>query len=263
MSNFCNNLFFYDNPQIELSQIITNLKPYMYTSDVKLPENKTKSTNTKPQYPTKTVESRQIIAETISPNQKDSLFWCLYIIDSGYNEFQQITRNHRVRQIEIQSKVIEHIQKNKGIMKNTNMKFTNIAVQEVMSDLLTITKEINYQVAMSLCVLYNINVYMIDKEKQVYLKFISNTDVELPIYAIYREDNNTYSVDIEAITTDKLTEIEKMICLESYLRPLKTISNYKITELMEQAQKFGLLEEDKKYKKQELYELVYNKIRWT
>ena len=135
----------------------------MYTSDVKLPENKTKSTNTKPQYPTKTVESRQIIAETISPNQKDSLFWCLYIIDSGYNEFQQITRNHRVRQIEIQSKVIEHIQKNKGIMKNTNMKFTNIAVQEVMSDLLTITKEINYQVAMSLCVLYNINVYMIDK----------------------------------------------------------------------------------------------------
>ena len=103
---------------------------------------------------------------------------------------------------------------------------------------------------------------MIDNNKNVYLKFISNTDVELPIYAIYRNENNVYSVDIEEITKDKQESIEKMICLDSYLRPLKTISNYKIIELTEFAKQLGLLEDDRKYKKQELYEMIYNKIRW-
>ena len=33
MSEFCNQIFFYDNPPIELSQIISSLQPYMLTSD--------------------------------------------------------------------------------------------------------------------------------------------------------------------------------------------------------------------------------------
>ena len=263
MSNFCNNLFFYDNPPIELSQIITDLNPYMYTNNTKTPD-KSKSINTVPPPSLSIVEkpNPKPMMELIIPNQKDTLFWCIYIIANGYNDFQQITRNHRVRQLEVQKLVIDHITKDKSVMKNTNMKFTNVAIQELMSDLLGLTKGISYQVMMSFCVFYNINIYMIDNNKNVYLKFISNTDVELPIYAIYRNENNVYSVDIEEITKDKQESIEKMICLDSYLRPLKTISNYKIIELTEFAKQLDLLEDDRKYKKQELYEMIYNKIRW-
>jgi hypothetical protein len=279
MTEFCKQIFFYDNPIIELSQIMNILKPHMYTTttlnavqQVPCQDNKdsivTPKTNIveetpvildNPQNVPKKVDQKM---EHIKPNLIDSLFWCLYIINYGYNDFQQITRNHRVKQLEIQSKVIDKINKDKNCMKTTNFKFTNIAIQEVISDLLTITKAINYNTAMSLCVLYNINIYIIDNSKGVYIKLISNTDIELPTYAIYREKLNTYSVDIEALTADKITALENLICLESYLRPLKTISNYKIVELTELANKFKLLEEDKKYKKQELYELVYNKIRW-
>ena len=56
--------------------------------------------------------------------------------------------------------------------------------------------------------------------------------------------------------------MNELICLESYLTPLKTISNYKIIELMEKGRQLDLLDDDKKYKKKEIYELVYNKIRW-
>ena len=267
MSNFCNNLFFYDNPPIELSQILLDLYPYMYTSNIKIPENpKSIMPEQRPlsQDSMNIIQDNQVsnVVELIRPNQKDSLFWCLYIIVHGYNDFQQITRNHRIKQLEIQKQAIDLIQKDKSVMKNTNFKFTNVAIQEVTSDLLSITKTINYNTAMSLCVLYNINIFMIDKEKGVYVKFISNTDIELPTYSIFREGNNTYSVDIDAFTSERRSEIERMICLESYLKPLKTISNYKITELTEQATRFNLLEDGKKYKKQELYELVYNKIRW-
>jgi hypothetical protein len=276
MTEIYKKFFFYDNPPIELSQIIKMLTPHMYTTnrlDINCQETVV-STNVL--IPVDTVEGtpkivlnneslfqqKTLKTERIRPRLIDSLFWCLYIINYGYNDFQQITRNHRVKQLEIQSQLIDKITKDKSCMKNTNIKFTNVAIQELTSDLMSITKAINYNMAMGLCVLYKINVYIIDNSKGVYIKLISSSDVELPTYAIYREKLNTYSVDIEALTADKLSEMEGMICLESYLRPLKTISNYKIDELMEQAMKFELLEDGKKYKKQELYELVYNKIRW-
>lgn len=267
MNEFYNNLFFYDNPPIELSQIITSLKQHMYTNDTILPD-KTLTKEVTVIEPQQTSEKhlpqkKQLSPiDTISPNKKDSLFWCLYIISYGYSDFMQVTRNHRVRQLEVQKEVIDLIQKNKNIMKNTNMKFTNVAIQELTSDLLSITKEINYRIAMALCVLYKININLIDKEKGVYIKFVSNTDIELSTYAIYREDTNRYSVDIEPLTTDKMKNMNELICLESYLAPLKTISNYKITELMENASKLGLIDDDKKYKKKEIYDLIYNKIRW-
>ena len=273
MTNFCNNLFFYDNPPIELSQIISNLKPHMYTADTILPVDmvvKESIPEPKPEkckdpvptsvsYKPKTVNRNM---DAIRPNKKDSLFWCLYIISYGYADFQQVTRNHRVRQLEVQKELIDVIQKDKTVMKTTNMKFTNVAIQELTSDLLSITKDINYRVAIALCVLYKINIYMINSEKGIYVKFISNTEVELPTYAIYREDNNKYSVDIEPLSSEKMLLMDELTCLESYLTPLKTISNYKIIELMEKARQLGLLDEDKKYKKKDLYELVYNRIRW-
>ena len=267
MNEFCNNLFFYDKPPIELSQIITSLKPHMYTNDTILPDKTPpKEVNIiEPQKPPEQnlpEKAKLVPIDTISPNKKDSLFWCLYIISYGYSDFMQVTRNHRVRQLEVQKEVIDLIQKNKNIMKNTNMKFTNVATQELTSDLLSITKDINYCVAMALCVLYKININLIDREKGVYIKFVSNTDIELPTYAIYREDKYRYSVDIEPLTSDKMENMNELICLESYLTPLKTISNYKINELMETASQLGLLNDDKKYKKKEIYDLIYNKIRW-
>jgi hypothetical protein len=267
MNEFYNNLFFYDNPPIELSQIITSLKPHMYTNDTILPDKTPKKeiniieTQNPPEQPLST-KVKLVPIDTIRPNKKDSLFWCLYIISYGYSDFMQVTRNHRVRQLEVQTEVIDLIQKNKNIMKNTNMKFTNVATQELTSDLLSITKDINYCIAMALCVLYKININLIDREKGVYIKFISNTDIELPTYAIYKEDTHIYSVDIEPFTSDKMETMNELICLESYLTPLKTISNYKITELMETASQLGLVDSDKKYKKKEIYDLIYNKIRW-
>ena len=266
MSNFCNTLFFYDNPPIELSQIISSLKPHMYTNDTILPVKEVVNERIASPYSSiqKSVPSSQVNRnmDAISPNKKDSLFWCLYIISYGYSDFIQVTRNHRVRQLEVQKQVIDLIQKDKNVMKNTNQKFTNIAIQELTSDLLSITKDINYSIAMSMCVLYKININMINSEKGVYVKFISNTDIELPTYAIYREDAHRYSVDIEPLSSDKMETMNEMICLESYLTPLKTISNYKIIELMEKGRQLDLLDDDKKYKKKEIYELVYNKIRW-
>ena len=115
MNEFCNNLFFYDKPPIELSQIITSLKPHMYTNDTILPDKTPpKEVNIiEPQKPPEQnlpEKAKLVPIDTISPNKKDSLFWCLYIISYGYSDFMQVTRNHRVRQLEVQKEVIDLIQ---------------------------------------------------------------------------------------------------------------------------------------------------------
>ena len=168
-----------------------------------------------------------------------------------------------IRKLEVQKEVISIIQKDKTLMKQTNMKFTNIAIQELLSDLLSINGNINYQTAISLCVLYKFNIYMLDCEKNSYLKFIPSEDNDYPTYLIKHDESNIYSVDIEPLSSDGKVKIENdRICLESYLKPMKTISNYKIDDLSALASRMNLIDNNTKYKKKELYELVYNKIRW-
>ena len=266
MSEFCNQIFFYDNPPIELSQIISSLQPYMLTGDKMLNNSELRITSLIEKTGNKldvSFTKKETVYDTITPNKRDSLFWCLYILAHGYNDFQQIRRNHMIRKLDVQKEAIRIIQKDKTVMKQTNMKFTNIAIQEVLSDLLSINGDVNYQTAMSLCVLYKFNIYMLDCEKNSYLKFIPSEDNDYPMYLIKRDESNIYSVDIEPLSSDRLEKIENdRICLESYLKPMKTISNYKIDDLSTLASRMNLIDNNTKYKKKELYELVYNKIRW-
>ena len=266
MSEFCNQIFFYDNPPIELSQIISTLQPYMLTSDkmrnvseLRITPLIEKSGNS---FATD-IAKKETVYDTITPNQKDSLFWCLYILEHGYNDFQHIRRNHLVRKLEVQKDVINIIQKDKTLMKQTNMKFTNIAVQEVLSDLLSLNANIDYKTTMSICVLYKFNIYMLDCENNSYLKFIPVEDNDYPTYLIKRDETNIYSVDVVPLSSDRKEQIEKdRVCLESYLKPMKTISNYTISDLSTLATSMNLIDGDTKYKKKEIYELIYDKIRW-
>jgi hypothetical protein len=53
---------------------------------------------------------------------------------------------------------------------------------------------------------------------------------------------------------------DKYIVLDSYLRPLKAASNYKVDELEVILKKLGKFDENKKYKKQELYDRIHEII---
>jgi hypothetical protein len=53
-----------------------------------------------------------------------------------------------------------------------------------------------------------------------------------------------------------------MICLESYLRPLKPITNYKVDELEDFAKKIGIYDTNKKQKKTELYQEIIDACQW-
>jgi len=201
--------------------------------------------------------------ELISPKQNDTLFWCLYIIHFGYGEYLEVDRNYGVKELEVKKHIGEVITKNAHEMKSTNIKITKAGVQEILSELLTSQKETSINTMLAILVCFKFNLIMVNSTKLLMLEFIANKDSELPTYVVYKDTYGKYSVKTEPLIQEELTKIrEKMICLESYLKPLKSISNYKVEDLEQLAKKMGIYEKNKKYKKTDLYQEISEACVW-
>jgi hypothetical protein len=217
----------------------------------------------------KTVESVEKLENTIkteeliSPKQTDTLFWCIFIIHFGYDEYIEVDRNYGVKELQIKKQIGDFIFANPYKMKNTNYKMTKAAVQEILSELLTSQKDTSMNSLLAFLVFCNINLIMINSTKLLMLEFISNKEEEVPTYVIYKDAYNKYSLNNQALSKEEIDEIKsKTICLENYLKPIKAISNYKVEELEELANKLGIYEKNKKYKKADLYQEIVDACSW-
>jgi len=201
--------------------------------------------------------------ELISPKQNDTLFWCLFVIHFGYGEYLEVDRNYGVKELEVKKQIGDFITKNPHSIKSTSTKMTKAAVQEILSELLTSQKETSINSMMAILVYYKINIIMVNSTKLLMLEFIADKDAELPTYVLYKDTYGKYSVKSEPLTDIEIADMKnKMICLESYLKPLKSISNYKVEELEELAKKMGIYEKNKKYKKTDLYQEISEACTW-
>jgi len=199
----------------------------------------------------------------ISPTQKDSLFWCIFIIHFGYNEYLQVSRNYGIKELEIKQKIIEYLNKNPSVLKQTNYKITKVSVQEILSDFLTSQKDTSILCFIAMISYFKMNIIMVDSTNRFMLEFLSNKDENLPTYVLYKDSYGKYKVNIKPINTETITNMKNtLICLENYTKPLKTASNYKIDDLVDLARKLGFYNENMKYKKNELYEQICEICKW-
>ena len=299
MSNFLNSIFFIKKEHLNINNVLNVLREFMFTKInqaaillrsryeitnmqqnmisrpleimdctesiayepireplVKIP---VEFTNTIKENPANKAPSEELI----SPKQSDTLFWCLFIIHFGYGEYLEVDRNYGVKELEVKKHIGEFITKNPHVMKSTSTKMTKAAVQEILSELLTSQKETSMNSMMAILVYYKFNLIMVNSTKLLMLEFISDKDNELPTYVLHKDAYGKYSVKTEPLTTDEIADMKnKMICLESYLKPLKAISNYKVEELEELAKKMGIYEKNKKYKKTDLYQEISEASAW-
>jgi hypothetical protein len=203
------------------------------------------------------------IVEFISPTHQDSLFWCIYIAMHGYNDYQQVSRNYGVKELEIKQKIGNFIQSNPSKMKKTNMKITKAAVQEILSELLTSVRETSFQSMIGMLVYYNINILIIDNTGKKMLEFISDVDNELPTYVLHKDVFGKYKLQSEPLSRQQIVTMKTTVfCLESYLKPLKTISSYLVEDLYKIAKQIGVYNENKKYKKTDLYQELNEALVW-
>jgi hypothetical protein len=294
MSSFLNNLFFI---QPKNKPILERLRKYMFYKDVSgqtipLAQPCDVSLSSVPEHVREIItqniaqddsnqlgsidESEPILENTISepepepepiqtctPTQQDTLFWCIYIANHGYAEYLQITRNYGVKELEIKKQVADHIQKNPTKMKQVNTKITKIMIQEILSELLTSQKETSLLCLYGLVVFYTMNVILVDPTERFMLEFISDTSAESPTFVLYKDTYGKYKINTQPLTLDQISELRtKMTSLENYTKPLKAVSQYKLSELEDLAKKIGIYNETKKYKKNGLYEELAAACMW-
>jgi hypothetical protein len=196
------------------------------------------------------------------PKQKDTLFWCLYIAKYGYDEYTEIQTHYGTKQLEIQQKIGNYIRNNMVLLKNVNTRITKAAAQEILSELLTDSKTTSMHVLYAYAIYYNMNLILLHPSTEYYLEIQSDTMEDVDTYLLQKDDRQQFSIRESPLTEQEYKEIVgTKYRLESHLRPLKAIGNYKVDELYEVAEKVKM-DLTVKWTKPELYNAITEKIKW-
>ena len=189
------------------------------------------------------------------PRQKDSLFWCFYILKYGFSNYEmEINNQYFVVEKNQKFKYIELLRKNKDLLKLHKIK----PLTQLEDDLANKDK-ISPKTFFALCVLENINVLLVDKRK-VYELLINDS----PINIVHR-NNESYYHSIELDVTEEICNKyrETYYKLTNFDTTLKSIGSYKLQELTELCEKLNINIEDHKKKtlkqkmtKKDIYELL-------
>lgn len=246
------------------TELINNLQNYMfftknlsrftklqnnYIEDKLIKEVKSKNNNYHK-------NNNKIIAkqDTFMCHLKDNLFWYLYVIKMGIDKYDMIGNQHFIIEKEMKFKYIELLRSKKDLLKINKIK----PLYELEDDLAN-KPQISLKTFVALCIIENINIFIIDKKKV--FEYIYNDEND--IFIIKKpEESLKFILDLNNIkvTDNKIKEFrEKFYQLTHIDSSIKSMASYKLDELNEIANKLGLnitTENNKKRTKKEIYEII-------
>lgn len=186
------------------------------------------------------------------PKQKDTLFWCFYIILYNYTDYEFIS-NYFTKEKEIKYKFIEEFRNNKSIFKPIKVSKTNVENELAHNESITMTTII------ALCHLKNINIFYIDNKK--YYDIVIN---ENKTSFLIEKQCNKYGLAYN-ITKDKLEYYRNHFWkLEKLDKPIKSISSYTADELKDICKRLNIeiinSDTNVKLTKPKMYEQILYKL---
>lgn len=200
----------------------------------------------------KVIEKKKKEETTYMPKQKDSLFWCFYILKKGISNYEmEISGQYFVVEKNEKYKYIETLRKKKDILKIHKIKpFTEL------EDDLANKKQISIKTFFALCVLENINVLFISNRK-VYELLV---DERQPINVVHRnKETEEHFIELEP-TDDSIKKYrETYYKMNSFDKGIKSIGSYKLDELIELCNRLNIKInkcQGKRPTKKEIYELL-------
>ena len=232
--------------------------------------------------------------QCFTPEQKNTLFWCIYIKIYGLEEYNDIKRNGQFLQRFVDKhsvlskvngtyanieyaeriKIIKSFQENTEKRKESNIKLTKVLMSELLSGILA-DIETSISSLYLFSIHYNQNIYLVNNENRTYIKFgtklleeTEDNKYKEKIVVYYQSNNKKQKYYIDISSGSQLPNPEKenfeetYFELESIFKPFKGLSNYTVGNLHEIANKIGLVME-KMPKKQELYDEIVKHITWN
>ena len=165
------------------------------------------------------------------PSEKDTLFWCFYIIKYGGGAYDLLGQHTFSEEKKKKIKLVELIRQNKTYIKAQKLRYKQIEEELVYQSSISIST------FLCICALQNISVAIIQKRRYCY----SIVD-DHPQHFVEYMDNGwgLYTID------KKATQEKELYCQENYWyihywrKPLNGVSSYKIAALRDICNRLGL-----------------------
>ena len=189
------------------------------------------------------------------PKQKDSLFWCFYIMKYGDVNYELLGKITPIIEKKQKIEYIEKIRKEKTLIKSH--KFASLAHIE---NKLANEYKIDLYTFFTLCVVENLNVIYINK--RTYYELLmnnANADNVNDIFIIHSFENDKFGYKLFSINDPEIEKYKSILLkIENIDKPIKSLSSYKIQELIDYCVKLDIniinKETGKTKLKKELYE---------
>ena len=183
--------------------------------------------------------------DLFEPREKDSLFWCFYIMKNGQTAYEMLEHRNFVVEKKLKIEYVERIRNEKQ-----QMKLHKFATLTHLESNLANDDRIDIPTFLSLCVIENLNVNIV--KKRTYFELLMNDGTEM--HTVHCLDNHTHGYS--DLVPDKLT----LFKVDNIAKPLKSIASYKVNELIIICEQLKItLTNDKTCKnktKNELYESI-------
>jgi hypothetical protein len=242
--NFIRNL-----QPLDYNDVFTKLQDYILTDQTMTkavqvsPEasSNPKKTNTRARQETMPKPKDAIF----EPREKDSLFWCFYIMKNGQTAYEML--DHRNFIVEKKHKInyVEKIRNDKE-----QIKLHKFATLTHLESNLANDDRIDLPTFLSLCVIENLNVTIV--KKRTYFELLMNDGVET--HTIHCLDNHKHGYN--QTVPDKQT----LLKIDNIVKPMKAISSYKVQDLLEFCEKLKIetinTDTNKTKSKNDLYESI-------
>lgn len=197
---------------------------------------------------------------------QDPLFWTLFLVKYGESEYKRAF--HMLNsEIKEKKRVAEHFHSLLKATSDLSIKVTKKGYNRIVEDILTQPKLLLSSLY-AFCHYYRFNIYIVDMKKKTYLEFLLDKHEQFESVILYRKEDKRipeYLVDIPTPSAEtqaqSLTNIrESLIGLISFEKSLKSVSNYKLSELQHMYSQLGMTDPPKK--KHELYEKIVVHCVW-
>lgn len=235
------------------TDLITGLYEYMLDETVmkkSLPYKM--NTTPKPLKLPKTPLTDNKTKEIFIPSEKDSLFWCFYIMKYGEIQYEMFENKNIVTEKKIKIDYVEKMRKEKQIIKTYKFStLTNLENNLANESNLCLTS------FLSLCAVENFNILVIKNKTFFELRMNDTED----FFIIYQLNGTRFG-----LKNSKCEEVnilkEPLFKIDNIGKPMKAIAAYKLQDLLDISKKLSIetinTTTNKTKNKKDLYENIIN-----
>jgi hypothetical protein len=183
------------------------------------------------------------------PREKDSLFWCFYLMKHGDVKYEMLEHKNILTDKNLKIEYVEKIRKEKQTVKT--YKFATLTHIE---NNLANENQLDVKTFLTLCAIENLNILFV--KNKTYYELLMNDSNEL--HTVHLLQNYKYGHEINPTGAEQIkTTLYK---LDNIDKPIKSMSGYKLSELVEICEKLALdivnKDTNKSKNKKELYEAI-------